>query len=56
MAGLSKLQDIVDLFAANTDPADRTNLLLDYADQYREVPAEVATRPFGQDHLVPHCE
>lgn len=52
----SKLQEILDLFATFDDPADRTNLLLSYADQFREVPAEVATRPFGQDHLVPHCE
>ena len=51
-----KLQDVLDLFATFDDPADRTNLLLSYADQFREVPPEVATRPFGQEHLVPHCE
>jgi cysteine desulfuration protein SufE len=56
MPGLSKLQDVLDLFATFDDPADRTNLLLSYADQFREVPREVATRPFGRDHLVPHCE
>ena len=38
------------------DPADRTGLLLSYADQFREVPAEVATRPFGKSHQVPQCE
>ena len=51
-----KLQAVLDTFALFSDPADRTNLLLSYADQFREVPAEVARRPFGQDHLVPHCE
>jgi cysteine desulfuration protein SufE len=56
MALPAKLQDVLDLFATFDDPSDRTNLLLSYADQFREVPAEVATRPFGQDHLVPHCE
>ena len=56
MALPPKLQEVLDLFATFDDPADRTNLLLSYADQFREVPAEVATRPFGQDHLVPHCE
>jgi cysteine desulfuration protein SufE len=56
MALPAKLQDILDLFATFDDPSDRTNLLLSYADQFREVPPEVATRPFGRDHLVPHCE
>jgi cysteine desulfuration protein SufE len=56
MALRSKLQDVLDLFATFDDPSDRTNLLLSYADQFREVPPEVATRPFGREHLVPHCE
>jgi cysteine desulfuration protein SufE len=56
MALPAKLQDVLDLFATFDDPSDRTNLLLSYADQFREVPPEVATRPFGRDHLVPHCE
>ena len=51
-----KLQAVLDLFAEFSDPADRTNLLLDYADAFKEVPASVATRPFAKDHLVPHCE
>ena len=38
------------------DPADRTGLLLSYADQFHEVPAEVATRPFATSHQVPQCE
>ena len=52
----AKLQAILDTFALFSDPADRTNLLLSYADQYREVPRDIASRPFDQDHLVPHCE
>ncbi|HVZ23655.1 MAG TPA: SufE family protein [Vicinamibacterales bacterium] len=56
MALPAKLQDVLDLFATFDDPADRTNLLLGYADQFREVPRTVATRPFAKDHLVPHCE
>lgn len=51
-----KLQDVLDLFATFDDPSDRTNLLLSYADQFREVPPTVASRPFGREHLVPHCE
>jgi cysteine desulfuration protein SufE len=50
------LQAILDTFALFSDPADRTNLLLGYADQFAEVPPAVATRPFAKEHLVPHCE
>ena len=50
------LQAVLDTFALFPDPADRTNLLLDYADQFKEVPASVATRPFGQEHRIPACE
>ena len=38
------------------DPADRTNMLLSYADQFQEVPEEVARRPFDRSHQVPQCE
>jgi sulfur transfer protein SufE len=51
-----KLQALLDVFAGVTDTHERTQLLLDYAKRYKEVPAEVATRPFARDHLVPHCE
>ena len=51
-----KLQDVLDTFDMFPDPADRTNMLLSYADQFREVPPEVATRPFEASHQVPQCE
>jgi cysteine desulfuration protein SufE len=38
------------------DPVDRTNMLLSYADQFRDVPPAVATRPFDRSHQVPQCE
>ena len=38
------------------DPADRTDMLLSYADQFKEVPPEIATRPFDKSHQVPQCE
>ena len=31
-------------------------MLLSYADQFKEVPPEVATRPFDKSHQVPQCE
>lgn len=51
-----RLQAVLDTFAMFPDMADRSNMLISYADKFREVPPEVATRPFPNDHLVPHCE
>ncbi len=53
---LSRLTDLLDTFAMVTDPMDRANLLISYADQFREVPPDVATRPFAKEHLIPYCE
>ena len=51
-----KLQTLLDVFAGVTETHERTQLLLDYAKRFQEVPAAVATRPFARNHLVPHCE
>jgi cysteine desulfuration protein SufE len=51
----AKLQQVVDMFGM-FEPADRTNMLLSYSDQFKEVPPEVAARPFDTSHQVPQCE
>ena len=51
-----RLQKLLDTFAMFPDPADRTDLLLSYSDQFREVPPAVARRPFDPSHQVPQCE
>jgi cysteine desulfuration protein SufE len=53
---LEKLEQLLETFDAFPDPADRTGLLLSYADQFREVPSEVATRPFPEKNHIPQCE
>jgi cysteine desulfuration protein SufE len=53
---LARLQQVLDTFDMFPDPADRTNMLLSYADQFRDVPPAVATRPFDKSHQVPQCE
>jgi cysteine desulfuration protein SufE len=50
------LQTVLDTFDMFPDQTDRTNMLLSYADQFREVPADVAQRPFAKSHQVPQCE
>ncbi len=52
----AKLTELLETFDMFPDPVDRTGLLLSYADQFKEVPPEVATRPFGDSHKVPFCE
>jgi cysteine desulfuration protein SufE len=51
-----KLDQLLDTFDMFPDPADRTGMLLSYSDQFKEVPPEIATRPFSADHQVPQCE
>jgi cysteine desulfuration protein SufE len=51
-----KLQQLLETFDMFPDPSDRTNLLLSYSDQFREVPPEVARRPFPKVHQIPQCE
>lgn len=51
-----RLQALLDVFAGVTDTHERTQLLIDFARRFKDVPPEVATRPFGDDHLVKHCE
>jgi len=52
----ASLQSVLETFDMFPDLTDRTNMLLSYADQFREVPAEVATRPFAKSHQIPQCE
>jgi cysteine desulfuration protein SufE len=52
----ARLAQLLDTFALFSDPAERASLLIDYADQFREVPPSVATRPFSKAHQVPQCE
>ena len=57
MGGLpQRLEDVLETFDMFPDQPDRTNMLLSYADQFKEVPAAVATRPFARSHQVPQCE
>lgn len=51
-----KLEALLETFDLFSDPADRTQMLLSYADQFKEVPPEVARRPFPESHHVPQCE
>jgi len=56
MAYPEKLQDLLDTFAMFEDQTERAQALIGFSDAFREVPPEVAARPFPKTHLVPQCE
>lgn len=51
-----KLQEMVDLFSTVTNRDERAQLLIEMADQFQEVPARIASRPFPEEHRVQRCE
>lgn len=40
----------------NMDRRERSETLIEYADQFEEVPASVASRPFPEQNRAPNCE
>jgi cysteine desulfuration protein SufE len=38
------------------DRSERSHMLIEYADQFEEVPAAIATRPFAERNRAPRCE
>ncbi len=51
-----RLAELLETLSFVTDTTERASLLLSFADQFKEVPSEVASRPFSQSHRVPGCE
>jgi cysteine desulfuration protein SufE len=51
-----RLAEILETLALAPDRTTRGEMLLSLADRFREVPAEVARRPFAASHQVPGCE
>ena len=52
----SKLADTLDALALVGDRSERIQLLIDIANRFKEVPPEIAHRPFDKEHQVPACE
>ncbi len=51
-----RLPEILDTLALADDPTMRGDMLVDLADRFREVPPDVARRPFTQTNRIPACE
>ncbi|MGD9487564.1 MAG: SufE family protein [Calditrichaceae bacterium] len=51
-----KLAELIENLSLADDLTDRAEFLISYADQYREVPPEIAKRPFPEKNKIPYCE
>lgn len=49
------LADTVDLLSS-LERMERIDVLIGIADRFREVPENIARRPYGDEHKVPACE
>lgn len=51
-----KLADLLESLSMYSEDSDRINLLIDYAEKMKEVPQEIAQKPFPEENKVPFCE
>jgi cysteine desulfuration protein SufE len=51
-----RLASTVEAFETLPDRSERIQWLIDIAERFREVPPEIARRPFAESHRVPACE
>ena len=51
-----KLQDFLDTISLLPDESERINFLIDYAEKFKEVPSEIAEKPYPEKNKVPFCE
>lgn len=51
-----KLEDFVETLSLLSDKQERRDILVDYAEKFKEVPSEISVRPFPEENKVPFCE
>ena len=51
-----KLARTLEMLSMVSDRGERIQLLIDIADRFRDVPPEIARRPFAEENRVPACE
>lgn len=52
----AKLARTLETLKMVSDRGERIQLLIDIADRFREVPPQIARRPFPEENRVPACE
>ena len=53
---LSRLTAVVDDFSTIEDNNERADLLIEFAESFKQVPEEIAKTPYPEDRKVPGCE
>lgn len=56
MSASQRLSEILDALDLMSDEEERSALLIDFSDRFREVPGSIARRPFPEGHRVRYCE
>ncbi len=51
-----KLQEIIEVLEFTSDRNERYQLLIDFADRFKPVKEEIASKPYPESHRVPSCE
>lgn len=51
-----KLNNFLENLSFISDQNERINFLIDFADKFKEVPPEIASRPFPDENKIPFCE
>ncbi len=54
--GPERLREFLETMVMVSDETERASVLISYADRFKEVPPDIARRPFPEDHRVPFCE
>ena len=52
----SALAEVLEDFGWVSDRRERTEMLIQYADQFKKVPDTIASPPYEEAHRVPACE
>ena len=51
-----KLNELLEILSLIENPKERIDILLGYADKFKEVPKEIAQRPYPKENKIPFCE
>ena len=56
MSGPAKLRELLEDLSLFTDRQEKFQVLIEFADRFREVPASIAIRPFAEENHVQRCD
>lgn len=53
---LKKLDDFLEMLQMFSDETERVDFLINYADNFKRVPQDIARKPYPEENKVPFCE